>query len=339
VVSGAKIAGEIGIGRSEVWRLVQLLRALGVRVVGRPTIGYQLEAMPDLLLPEVLEPLVAGTIFSSRLHHFFRTDSTNSAAMAAGQAGEPEGAVFFAEEQTAGRGRGGHSWLSLPSAGIYVSVLLRPALPPADILGLSFMSGLAAAAAVEEITGLKPDLRWPNDLLLGRRGNAELGVLPQERKFCGILTELNAEATRVRFAVAGIGINVNQEQFPGDLAGTATSLRLETGREWSRVKLAAALLRCLDHEYNLLCRGFSPVRPDARAKPGPELRSDSRASAAALFSRFEQSSSYARGRRVQVDESGGFTGTTAGLDSRGFLLVRADDGTLRTVMSGVVRAL
>ena len=138
--------------------------------------------------------------------------------MHAAAEGEPEGAVFLAEQQTAGRGRGGHTWESAQSVGIYCSVVLRPALPPADALLLSLIAGIAVAEAVEQTTGLHPDLRWPNDVLL------------DGRKFCGILTEMNAEPTRVRYVVVGIGINVNQTSFSGELEPIATSLRMESGR-------------------------------------------------------------------------------------------------------------
>lgn len=316
VASGTKIADEIGTSRSEIWRLVQQLRALGVQITGHPATGYRLESMPDLLLPDILDPLVTGTIFSGRLRHFFRTPSTNVAAMQAALEGDPEGTVFFAEEQTAGHGRAGHDWHSARSTGIYVSVLLRPVMSPSQVLNLSLMAGLATVAAVEQVGGLRADLRWPNDLLLPAYAPGTAAV---QRKFCGILTEMNAEVARVRYAVVGIGINVNQTEFPPELAELATSLRLETGGDWSRVELAAALLQSLDREYRRL-----QAAPEATAE---------------LFRRFEQASSYARGRRVHVEEGSGYTGVTAGLNGSGFLLVAADDGTLKTVISGGVRAI
>jgi len=302
VVSGTKIAEEIGVTRSAVWRLIEQLRSLGVEIAGHPATGYQLEAVPDLLLPEFLAPLLRGCRFSD-LHHYFKTGSTNAEGMQAAAAGAPEGTVFVAEEQTAGRGRGGHNWLSQRSMGIYCSVVLRPKVAPADILMLSLLAGLAVAGAVESVIGVRPDLRWPNDLLL------------DGRKFCGILTEMNAEATRVRYAVLGIGINVNQAEFPADLAETATSIRQHTGQTWSRVELAAALLKSLDREY---------------ARLGGDRGE--------IISRFEESCSTARGTRVRVDENGGFEGVTEGLDERGFLRIRTQDG-LRTVLSGGVRPL
>jgi BirA family biotin operon repressor/biotin-[acetyl-CoA-carboxylase] ligase len=289
-----------------VWRAIQHLRELGVRITGHPAEGYQLESVADLLLPDIIGPLVSGTLFSSRIRHYFRVGSTNATAMEAAPEGEPEGSVFFAEQQTAGRGRGGNSWESTPSDGVYCSIILRPQLSPADALLLSLIAGIAVAEAVEQTTGLHPDLRWPNDVLL------------EERKFCGILTEMNAEATRVRYIVVGIGINVNQPSFSKELEPIATSLRIASGHEWSRVQIAAALLKSLDIWYRKLTDGTADSR-------------------AAIFRTFEERSSFARSRFVHVDEEGGYEGVTEGLDNRGFLQVRTDRG-LRTVLSGGVRA-
>jgi BirA family transcriptional regulator, biotin operon repressor / biotin---[acetyl-CoA-carboxylase] ligase len=306
VISGTRIAEELGTSRSEVWRAVQHLRGLGLQITGHPATGYQLEAVPDLLLPEFLGPLVQGTMFASGIHHYFRVGSTNAVAMQAAAEGKPEGAVFLAEQQTAGRGRGGHKWESERSLGIYGSVVLRPVLPPADALLLSLMAGIAVAEAVETTTGLCPDLRWPNDVLL------------DGRKFCGILTEMNGEPTCVRYLVIGIGINVNHASFSDDLEVIATSLRIAGGREWSRVGLTAALLKSLDSQYR-------------------KFTEDGLAGRSAILRKFQQRSSFARSQSVFVDENGGYEGVTEGLDGHGFLLVRTRSG-IRTVLSGGVRA-
>jgi BirA family biotin operon repressor/biotin-[acetyl-CoA-carboxylase] ligase len=305
VVSGTKIAGEIGTSRSEVWRLVQQLRTLGVEIAGHPATGYRLKSVPDLLLPDMLAPSLKGTIFAQNIHHYYKIGSTNVEAMNSASSGAPEGSVFLAEEQTAGRGRGANRWDSVPSAGIYCSVVLRPGLPPSEALILSLAAGLAVRSAVQQIDSrLTPDLKWPNDLLI------------EGRKFCGILTEMNAEATRVRYVVVGIGINVNQATFPADLQATATSLRLATGTEWSRVELCAALLKSLHREYRDLLQA-----PDARKN---------------IVRRFEGSSSSVKGRQVRIEENGGFEGVTDGLDADGFLRVRVGQ-VVRTVFSGTIR--
>lgn len=305
VISGTKLAQEIGTTRSEVWRLVQQLRTLGVEIAGHPSSGYQLTAVPDLLLPELIAPLLRGTIFSAHIYHYYRAGSTNTLALEAASAGAPEGSVFLAEQQTAGRGRGSNSWHSAESTGIYCSVILRPALPPSEVLPLSLAAGLAVQGAIREIDSrVMADLKWPNDLLIGGK------------KFCGILTEMSGEPTRVRHIVVGIGINVNQTQFPGELERVATSLRLSSGSEWSRVELCAALLKSLDREYRGLLQG-----PAAQAE---------------ILRRFEEGSSSVSGRNVRIEENGGLEGVTAGLDPRGFLQVRTGEG-MRVVLSGTVR--
>jgi BirA family transcriptional regulator, biotin operon repressor / biotin---[acetyl-CoA-carboxylase] ligase len=307
VVSGQRIAEELGTTRSEVWRAIEHLRELGVQITGHQATGYQLESVPDLLLPDILGPLVAGTLFGFHIHHYFRIGSTNVTAMQMAAAGEPEGAVFVAEQQTAGRGRGGHSWESEQSVGIYCSVVLRPAIAPADALLLSLIAGVAVCEAVEQTTGMHPDLRWPNDVLL------------DGKKFCGILTEMSGEPTRVKYVVIGIGINVNHTSFTGELEPIATSLRIESGRSWSRVALTAALLKSLDSGYRKFVEDVSGARSN-------------------LVRNFEERSSFARSRHVHIDDNGGYEGVTEGLDERGFLLVRTTTG-LRTVLAGGVRAL
>ena len=306
MVSGTKVGEEIGTGRSEVWRLIQQLRSLGVEVEGQPATGYRLRSVPDLLLADVIAPMVKGTLFS-HINHYYKIGSTNEAAMEAAATGAPEGSVFLAEEQTAGKGRGGNQWHSARSSGIYCSVILRPNVPPSDALVLSLAAGLAVHSAIRSIDSrLNPDLKWPNDVLL------------DGKKFCGILTEMNAEATRVRHIVIGIGINVNQQKFPDDVRDIATSLLLATGSEWSRVELTAALLKSLDREYRELV-----TNPGAHAS---------------ILRRFSEASSYVRGRNVRIEENGGFEGLTEGLDARGFLKVRSGD-RVRTVLSGTLRPL
>ncbi len=259
-----------------------------------------------------LESALDGTPFAGHLHHFAEIESTNTHAMQAGAAGAPHGSVYLADAQTAGRGRAAHSWSSPPGSGLYVSVLLRPALAPplmpSDALWLSLAAGLAAQSAVQSVAGFTPDLRWPNDLLAG------------PRKLGGILTEMQAEATRVRFVVIGIGINVHTQVFPPELARAATSLALEIpGRAISRQALLLTLLQALATETGAL------TGPD----PQPAQQS--------LRARLESTSRWMRGKRVTVGEEHPFSGVTEGLDTRGFLQVRTDAGELRTVLSGGVR--
>lgn len=304
VISGAKIAKEIGVTRQQVWRWVQTLRELGVRVQGHPHTGYHLTRMPDILVPQMLSHRLYGTPFARRIYHFFKTESTNTIALQLGEQGEPHGAVVLAEEQTAGRGRAGRAWLSEKSSGIHCSVLLRPTIPPAHAPLLTLVAGLAARDAAAAELDVVPDIRWPNDVLI--RG----------RKFCGILTEMHAEPDRIHYAVIGIGINVNQSKMPAELSPIATSLRMQTGKSQSRLELLVRLLRSLDRYYNqFLAEGAPPI-----------LR------------RFAEVSSYFQGKRVKISTATEtFTGTTAGLEPSGVLRVERDDGRgIEPVISGDV---
>jgi BirA family biotin operon repressor/biotin-[acetyl-CoA-carboxylase] ligase len=261
-----------------------------------------------------LRAALIGTRFGANFHHFPVVDSTNTMLLAAAANGAPEGTVYLADEQTAGRGRSGHEWHSAAGtsdepAGLYISLLARPALHLHQALWLSLATGLAAQSAIRATSGLHIDLRWPNDLLLGHK------------KLGGILVETAVEPdATLRYAVIGIGINLNQSSFPPELAPIATSLRLATDKIQTRQPLVIALLRALDFELTQLEAQLEAQQPD-------------------LLERFAAASSWARGKRVRVPEQGGYTGTTAGLDERGFLLVDADDGTRRTVLSGGVREL
>jgi BirA family transcriptional regulator, biotin operon repressor / biotin---[acetyl-CoA-carboxylase] ligase len=303
VISGARIAREIGVSRSTVWRWVERLRKLGVHVKGQRSTGYFLEKVSDIVTPELLRKRLKGNVFGRRFFHFFKIDSTNRVAMELGYAGEPEGTLVLAEEQTAGRGRAGRSWHSERGTGLYFTLLLRPRLAPAQAPLLTMLAGLSAHAAIQGLTGLTPELKWPNDLLLNGK------------KVGGILTEMHAEPSVVRFVVVGIGINVNQEKFPPELASIATSLRKELGKMNYHLELLVRLLTQFETDYNCFLR------------QGPSF----------VVERFQRVSNFVKGRRVRV-ESGAesYVGTTAGLSPEGLLLVAKENGPVLTVIAGDV---
>lgn len=205
--------------------------------------------------------------------------------------GAPHGSAVIADEQTAGQGRLGRVWHSEKGSGLYVSIVLR--VEPAPILTLAL--GLATVEAIAAVTGLECDLRWPND------------VMSRDKKLAGILVQLHDSA-----AIAGIGINVNHQSFPPEIAAEATALRIETGRDHSREELLGALLPAADSFCGMLAAG---------------RRDD-------ILRLFARRSSYATGRRVRA---GKLTGTTAGIDESGFLILRQDDGAERVIVAGGVR--
>jgi len=243
-----------------------------------------------------------GTRFAGQLHHFASVGSTNALALEAAAGGARVGA-WVADEQTAGRGRGGHHWHSAVGDGLYVTALAAPQIALADAAKIPLAAGLAAQAAILETTGLLVDIRWPNDLMFG------------DRKCGGILVESVSDGDWLRYAAIGIGINLNHAAFPPDLKRVATSLYLESERQNPREPLLIALLQRLYWEL----REMDGTRSD-------------------LLKRFSEASSWVSGKRVTVGEDGGYTGWTRGLDGQGFLLVEDDLGVIRTVLSGGVRS-
>ena len=247
---------------------------------------------------------LADTIFAGKLHFSAVTGSTNTDALDAARSGAAHGSVFFADEQTAGRGRGDHRWQSKAGEGLYVSVLMRPGIAAAIAPLIPLAAGLAAAQAVRAVAEVAIDLRWPNDLLIGAR------------KTGGILVESKTEPGKLAFAVIGIGINVHQRDFDPSLATPATSLDLAAGKRVSRQALLIALLKSLEREVGLLS--------ETGAVKG-------------LLTRVEQASTWLKGRRVHVHGPQECVGVTAGLEAHGFLQVQTDTG-LVTVQTGGIRA-
>jgi len=306
VVPGPKIASEIGVSRSTVWEWIEKLRELGVAIKGHPRHGYQLEKLPDILAPSLVRAELPNAEIGHKVIHYFRTDSTNSAALELGEQAAPHGTVVIAEEQTAGRGRLGRKWYSEKSSGIYASIVLRPPLAPATAPVLTLMAGVAAQNAVRAATGLSGDIRWPNDLLINGK------------KVCGILTEMRAEVDRLHMVVLGIGINVNQSSMPDELREIATSLALEGGRHYSRLHVLAELLRDIERYYHMLLNEGS----------------------AAIVREWSAASSYAEGKRVRVKASrDDYSAVTSGLDASGALKVCRDDGRQELLVAGEITEL
>lgn len=306
VMPGPKIASEIGVSRSTVWEWVEKLRELGVAIKGHPRYGYQLEKLPDILVPSLVRSELLHSEIGHKVIHYFRTESTNAAALHLDVQEGPHGTVVIAEEQTAGRGRLGRQWYSEKSSGIYCSIILRPPLSPAAAPILTLLAGVAAHHAVRLVTGLEVDIRWPNDLLVNGR------------KVCGILTEMKAELDRLHLVVLGIGINVNHSAMPEDLRDIATSLALEGGRHYSRLQVLTDLLREVERFYHVLLKDGS----------------------AAIVREWEAASSYAEGKRVRVKAGGQETlGTTAGLDATGALKIIRDDGRQELLVAGEITEL
>ena len=239
-VSGAEMAEQLGITRAAVWGRIEELRRLGYDIEAGPHFGYRLVSAPDALYADDLLARLGKTKIVGRdIRVFEQTTSTNDVIEKLARDDVKEGIVVFAESQTKGRGRLGRAWLSPARQGLWFSVLLRPDLRPPETTRLTVASAAALRRAIQSETGLAPEIKWPNDILI--RG----------KKVAGILTELSAELDRVKHVILGIGVDVNlgANEFPAELRKTATSLRIEAGQIISRPELATAILRELDHDY------------------------------------------------------------------------------------------
>ncbi|MHB8168239.1 MAG: biotin--[acetyl-CoA-carboxylase] ligase [Thermoleophilia bacterium] len=298
--SGEAISRKLNISRSAVWKHVVKLRERGYAVEASPRRGYRLASRPDKLLPAELAPLLDTAVIGRQIVHREEVASTADLARQLIERGAAEGTVVFAERQTAARGRMGRAWQTPAGQAIALSAILYPPFSPAQAPLLSLAVGLAAARAVESVTGERPLLKWPNDVYLNGR------------KLGGVLVEMAAELDRIRWAVASIGMNVNNSFKGTGLAGKATSLSLELGRKVSRRDLAAALLNQLDRVYGaLLGEGFAWL-PDA-------------------FAGLDQ----LRGKKVKVTLSGGeVTGIAGGVDELGRLQVKDAQGRTQAIFSG-----
>lgn len=304
-VSGAELAEQLGISRAAVWARIEELRSLDYEIEAGPHFGYRLVSAPDALhADDLLARLGKTKVIGRDIRVFEQTTSTNDVIEKLARDGVKEGAVVFAESQTKGRGRLGRKWVSPERKGLWFSILLRPDLRPQETTQLTVASATALRRAIQSETGLKQEIKWPNDILIGGK------------KVAGILTELSAELDRVKHVILGIGVDVNlgANEFPAELRRTATSLKIESGRTIDRAELAAAILRELDFDYARICAGkFTAVADEWEA----------------------QCATIGRDVTIQI---GGrkIRGRAESLDDDGALLVRTEHGRLERITGGDV---
>jgi BirA family biotin operon repressor/biotin-[acetyl-CoA-carboxylase] ligase len=304
-VSGADLSQHLGITRAAIWARIEELRSLGYDIAASPHQGYQLLGVPDVLHADDLLSLVHGSKVVGRdIRVFEQTNSTNDVAEKLARDGVKEGVVVFAESQTRGRGRLGRKWISPPRKGLWFSVLLRPDLRPQAATQLTVAAATALLRAIRDQTGLTPEIKWPNDILI------------KGRKVAGVLTELSAELDHVKHLILGIGVDVNltASEFPVELRKVATSLKLEAGRHIHRAELAAAILRELDRDYEHVCDHRFQMIADQWEQHCATL-----------------------GRRVsiQIGERV-LQGHAEALDEDGALLLRTQHGRLERIIGGDV---
>ena len=302
--SGEELSHELGISRAAVWKAIDSLRRDGYTIEARKSQGYRLVAAPDALVEREIRQHLAADISCPELRCLQEVDSTNSYLKREALKGAPHGTIAVANCQTAGRGRMSRRFQSPPDCGVYLSILLRPKLMPTELMGATGMAAVAVCDAVEETAGVRPGIKWTNDLILNGR------------KLGGILTEmaLEGETGQTEFLIIGAGVNVHQseEDFPPDVAQVATSLSAQ-GYEASRPALAAALIRAFYRLGEDLGRDTTPW-VEAYRRDCVTIGKDVRL----LWTESQE-----RARALDVDEQFG-------------LVVRREDGSETTVRTGEV---
>ena len=238
-VSGDYIARKLKVSRTAVWKYMNQLERYGYVINKSKGKGYMLVSTPDRLYPWEVDKYRNTGIIGKKIIHRDTVDSTNIVAFKLALAGEEEGTCVIAESQNKGKGRLGRKWCSPIEKNIYLSVIVRPPIHPSVVYPITFLSSLAVYDTIEELTGEKPVLKWPNDVLM------------HGKKLCGTLLELSTEADMVRFVVIGIGLNVNMDadEIDEEIRQKASSLSMETRKVYERASLCGMLLSNLEKYY------------------------------------------------------------------------------------------
>lgn len=302
-VSGQELCRRFGVSRTAVWKVINQLKEEGYEIEAVRNRGYALKGAGDVLSEAELLSCLKTEWAGGRTVYFDATDSTNIQARRLAEAHAPHGTLVVSDRQDGGKGRRGRSWASPSGVGIWMSLILRPEIAPSSASMLTLAAALAVREGIREETGLSPLIKWPNDLVLNGK------------KICGILTEMSTELMEIQYVITGIGINVNQKEFPPEIRDTATSLSLEAGRCFRRSSLIAAILKAFEKDYA------------AFLKTGD----------LSLLLEEYNACLVNRGKEVCIlDPSGEYRAVAEGIDESGSLLVTLPDGTRREIISGEV---
>ncbi|MGI6684323.1 MAG: biotin--[acetyl-CoA-carboxylase] ligase [Bacillota bacterium] len=248
-LSGEEISSVLGVSRTAVWKHIRNLKNDGYIIESQTKLGYRLLKIPDRLYPEEIKEHLNTIKVGQVIFYYQSVNSTNISAKEIAEKGFKEGTLVVGEMQTEGKGRLGREWHSPYGTGIWMSLIVRPEIPPMDAPKITLLTAVSAAHAIWQETGLKPGIKWPNDILL------------HGKKLCGILTEIKADMDQIHYIIVGLGINVNDCEFPDDIRDIATSLKLETGNTMNRAKIAAAILNNWEENYQeFLHHGFSRIK-------------------------------------------------------------------------------
>lgn len=302
-VSGQELCDTFGVSRTAVWKAVNRLKEEGYEIDSVPKKGYRILKSPDCFSADEIKSRLETEWAGCEVFFYRETGSTNTEIGQIAQKGMPHGTLAVAERQTGGKGRRGRSWVSPSGVNIYMSILLRPDIAPDQASMLTLVMALAVSQAVDEVCGVKTQIKWPNDILL------------HHKKIVGILTEMTAEPDYISYVVTGVGINTNQEEMPDEICKNATSILIETGKRVNRAALAARVMYYFEKEYSCFM--------ESRNLEGQREAYNER-----LVN---------RNQTVRVLEpENEYEGTAEGINETGELIVVRKDGTRECVYAGEV---
>lgn len=304
-VSGELISNNLSVSRAAIWKHIRNLKEERYVIESASKKGYLLSESSDPITADEIRQGLCTKVFGKKNIIFLNeTDSTNTRAKELAAQGAPEGTLVIAEKQTEGRGRRGRSWFSPPGGGIYFSLILRPVISPGETPKITLMTAVVLAETLISLMKLKLRIKWPNDILVNGK------------KLAGILTEISTEMDAVNYIIVGLGLNVNTqfEQFPQDIKGNATSILIENGKQFPRVKLIQHYLKLYEIYYDMFKNNdFEPIMKRWR-----EL--------ADII-----------GKQIRVDVIGKtHIGKVVDVDNDGVLILKDDQGRLQRIFSGDV---
>jgi BirA family biotin operon repressor/biotin-[acetyl-CoA-carboxylase] ligase len=301
-ISGEELGRKCGISRTMVWKHIKSLEREGFGIEAVPSQGYKITTMPDILRESDIKPGHKTTTIGKKIQFLSEVASTNTLAMEMAADGTPEGTVVIAETQTGGKGRLGRKWIS-PKGNLYLSAVLRPNIPMHKAPLITLTGAVAVASAIRTTCGLAAGIKWPNDILISGK------------KVSGLLTEMSAEQDSIRHIVLGIGVDVNMKmgELPPEVRSLTTTLAAEAGVQINRLVLLQQVLRDLERWYQKFLSNDADVLEEWKRL------------------------NVTVGNRITVSGAGEALGGLAqGVDRDGRLIVRLDDGTIRTVAAGDV---
>lgn len=302
-LSGQELCDLLGVSRTAVWKVIKQLQQEGYQIEAVRNKGYCLTRVADVMTESELKTRMGESWLGKNLEYHDMIDSTNIRAKKLAEEGAEDGTLVIADIQSAGRGRRGRGWDAPGGVGIWMSLLLRPSIAPSSASMLTLVAALAVAKGIQEAAGLKPEIKWPNDIVIAGK------------KVCGILTEMSAELEGIHYVVIGIGINVNIIDFPEELKERATSLYLQSGEQVNRGQVIAAVMQAFEVYYeNFLETG----------------------NLSGLLCEYEERLANKNQEVRVLAASDSYEGICLGIDKTGELLVKRKDETIQHVVSGEV---